>query len=195
VDRPETIPADVTHPVHDPTDNPPAHDRTPPEPNGDPEPAAVPRPPADAAPTGRTQTGRTQTDDPFDLLVEFVTLPPRIAVASWTMAMRAARSDPRGTVPGLNDAADEHRTGSADRRLIKLLPVGHQHKIGAQCREPGTSASTSATRRRATGRRRRRHGLGELDPVPDKQPCGRQVCQEQPQDTHRDEPANLRSSS
>jgi hypothetical protein len=100
---------DLAHPVRDP-DHPPAHDRAEPELNGDPEPAALPRPHAGAAPTGRTQT-----DDPFDLLVEFMTLPPRIAVASWTMAMRAARSDPRGTVPDLNDAADEHWTGSADR--------------------------------------------------------------------------------
>ena len=48
------------------------------------------------------------TDDPFELLVEFMTLPPRIAVASWTMATRAARSDFRKTVPPPNDAVDEH---------------------------------------------------------------------------------------
>jgi hypothetical protein len=95
--------------VRDP-DDPPAHDRTPPDPNGDPEPAALPRPHADPAPTGRTPT-----DDPFELLVEFMTLPARIAVASWTMATRAARSDFRRTVPGPNDAADEHRSGSTDR--------------------------------------------------------------------------------
>src|SRR5829696_8363207 len=32
-----------------------------------------------------------------------------------SMAMGAARSDARRAVPGPNDAADEHRTGSADR--------------------------------------------------------------------------------
>jgi hypothetical protein len=91
-------------------DDPPAHDRTEPDPNGDPKPAALPRPHAGPAPTGRTQT-----EDPFELLVEFMTLPPRIAVAFWTTAMGAARSDPRRVVPGPNGAAGEDRTGSADR--------------------------------------------------------------------------------
>jgi hypothetical protein len=99
---------DVTHPVPDP-DDPPAHDRTEPDPNGDPEPAALPRPPASAAPAEGTQT-----DDPFKLLVEFMTLPPRIAVAFWTMAMGAARSDPRRVVPSPNVRC-RAPDGSADR--------------------------------------------------------------------------------
>jgi hypothetical protein len=108
-DKLEIIQADVTHPVRDP-DDPPTHDGTEPDPNGDPVPAALSRPHAGPAPARRNQT-----DDLFKLLGEFMTLPSRIAVAYWTMAMRAARSDAARAVPGPNGAAGEHRTGSADR--------------------------------------------------------------------------------
>jgi hypothetical protein len=101
--------AEVTHAVPDPN-HPPAHDRTEPDPNGDPQPAALSRPHPGPAPAGRIPT-----DDPFELLIEFMTLPPRIAVAYWSMAMEAARPAPRRAVPGPNGAAGEHETGSADR--------------------------------------------------------------------------------
>ena len=52
--------------------------------------------------------------------------------------------------PRSERAAGEHRTGSADRRLIELLQVGQLHKIGAQCGEPGIPASTSAMPRRSS---------------------------------------------